>query len=201
MSEWRWYSKMLLALAVVAFAYSVWPTPYRYMTTGGRGVWRIARITGQGAVLTSTGWQVCEETDGRPRTQQDSTGASLSGNPFVDTQRRRTPGAVLAGRRSRSQVAIGDGVMNFWLVLAALYLALALLAGVSSFRHAKRTRHALPWWTDGDGTGTIGKAPENQEDVRYEFPKDLSRYLNHATAIDMIGFLLAAAAAVLTRIG
>jgi len=28
MRTWRWYSKVLLALVVVAFAYYVWPTPW-----------------------------------------------------------------------------------------------------------------------------------------------------------------------------
>ena len=31
MRSWRWYSKVLLALLVAAFAYWVWPTPYQYL--------------------------------------------------------------------------------------------------------------------------------------------------------------------------
>lgn len=30
MRHWRWYSKLLFALLVAAFAYWVWPTPWRY---------------------------------------------------------------------------------------------------------------------------------------------------------------------------
>ncbi len=29
MRSWRWYSKVLFALLVAAFAYWVWPTPWR----------------------------------------------------------------------------------------------------------------------------------------------------------------------------
>jgi hypothetical protein len=31
-THWRWYSKLLLALLVAAFAYFVWPTPWMYFT-------------------------------------------------------------------------------------------------------------------------------------------------------------------------
>ncbi len=30
MRSWRWYSKVLFALLVAAFAYWVWPTPWHY---------------------------------------------------------------------------------------------------------------------------------------------------------------------------
>jgi hypothetical protein len=45
MRSWRWYSKVLFALLVVAFAYFVWPTPWRY--TGGPSgrLLRINRLT------------------------------------------------------------------------------------------------------------------------------------------------------------
>ena len=33
MKHWRWYSKVLLALALLAFAYWVWPTPWSSFRT------------------------------------------------------------------------------------------------------------------------------------------------------------------------
>jgi len=46
MRTWRWYSKLLFAVFLLAFAYWVWPTPYSH-TTGYRGVpVRVSRITG-----------------------------------------------------------------------------------------------------------------------------------------------------------
>jgi hypothetical protein len=57
MRTWRWYSKVLLALAILAFAYFVWPTPYRYFTV--RGVaHRENRFTGEvTAFYDNVGWQ------------------------------------------------------------------------------------------------------------------------------------------------
>ena len=50
MRSWRWYSKVLFALMVAAFAYWVWPTPWRYYAAGvGGGVmlFRENRFTGR----------------------------------------------------------------------------------------------------------------------------------------------------------
>ena len=52
MRTWRWYSKALFALLVAAFAYFVWPTPWRYFTARtdmpeiGTS-WREHRVTGR----------------------------------------------------------------------------------------------------------------------------------------------------------
>jgi hypothetical protein len=46
MRAWKWYSKTLLALAILAFAYLVWPTPWRYDHAKGVPV-RTHRITGE----------------------------------------------------------------------------------------------------------------------------------------------------------
>jgi len=35
MRHWRWYSKLLFALLVAAFAYFVWPTPWQYYMVPG----------------------------------------------------------------------------------------------------------------------------------------------------------------------
>ena len=39
MRSWRWYSKVLFALLVAAFAYWVWPTPWRYYTLENGTLW------------------------------------------------------------------------------------------------------------------------------------------------------------------
>jgi hypothetical protein len=55
MRRWRWYSKVLFVLVVAAFAYWVWPTPYRYLPVPGENLigraWlavglRVNRFTG-----------------------------------------------------------------------------------------------------------------------------------------------------------
>ena len=45
MRTWRWYSKVLLALVALAFAYWVWPTPYRYWNDHAWS-FRVNRFTG-----------------------------------------------------------------------------------------------------------------------------------------------------------
>ena len=79
MRAWRWHSKVLFALLVAAFAYSVWPTPWRYFTVerpgqfgggrllddvrvgapGGTALVRVNRFTGSAYVYESesTGWR------------------------------------------------------------------------------------------------------------------------------------------------
>jgi len=51
MRSWRWYSKVLFALLVAAFAYSVWPTPWMY-GLDGTPPRRVNRLTGQVEYLT-----------------------------------------------------------------------------------------------------------------------------------------------------
>jgi len=46
MRSWRWYSKLLLALFLLAFAYWVWPTPWRYSESEGYTM-RENRFTGR----------------------------------------------------------------------------------------------------------------------------------------------------------
>jgi len=47
MGSWGWYSKVLFALLVAAFAYWVWPTPYLYLH-GLQGIpVRVNRFTGR----------------------------------------------------------------------------------------------------------------------------------------------------------
>jgi len=55
MRTWRWYSKLLFALLVAAFAYFAWPTPWQYHPTGGR-LYRTHRITGVGQLWWGDGW-------------------------------------------------------------------------------------------------------------------------------------------------
>lgn len=46
-------------LVVLAFAYFVWPTPYRYMTWSAEGItWpvRVSRRTGRAELLSRVGW-------------------------------------------------------------------------------------------------------------------------------------------------
>ena len=45
MRSWRWYSKLLFALLIVAFAYFVWPTPWVYHLNGDE-IFRVNRATG-----------------------------------------------------------------------------------------------------------------------------------------------------------
>jgi len=60
--HWRWYSKLLFALMVAAFASCVWPTPWMYFGNGmgtqvGTMV-RVNRITGTPYMLHGQdGWQ------------------------------------------------------------------------------------------------------------------------------------------------
>ncbi len=53
MRTWRWYSKVLLGLLILAFAYYVWPTPWRYdMTRGSQSIpFRINRFTGDAEMI------------------------------------------------------------------------------------------------------------------------------------------------------
>lgn len=66
MRSWRWYSKVLFALLVAAFAYWVWPTPWQYLppplpkgidTEYGWGIvaLRFNRFTGRIQALSSGG--------------------------------------------------------------------------------------------------------------------------------------------------
>jgi hypothetical protein len=55
MRTWRWYSKLLLGLLLLAFAYWVWPTPYRYWRDGFM-VSRMDRLRGM-VQDWSGGWQ------------------------------------------------------------------------------------------------------------------------------------------------
>ena len=69
MRSWRWYSKVLFALLVVAYAYWVWPTPWRdegYVTnpSGVQMEVRLRRITGRAQFLSYYGW---EDQQPRPR--------------------------------------------------------------------------------------------------------------------------------------
>jgi len=60
MRHWRWYSKVLLGLVLAAFAYWVWPTPWRYDHLGYEGGHRVPvrthRVTGHEQVLWHRGW-------------------------------------------------------------------------------------------------------------------------------------------------
>lgn len=48
MGKWRWYSKLLLALVLAAFAYFVWPTPYSwYPVERSRYMIQRNRVTGR----------------------------------------------------------------------------------------------------------------------------------------------------------
>jgi hypothetical protein len=61
MRHWRWYSKLLFALLVAAFAYFVWPTPWTYYDNvdawGVQSTLRTNRFTGRTDKLTERGWQ------------------------------------------------------------------------------------------------------------------------------------------------
>jgi len=62
MRTWRWYSKVLFAVLVAAFAYWVWPTRYAYrMSTtpmGGTPItMRVDRFTGRVDLLAYDGWR------------------------------------------------------------------------------------------------------------------------------------------------
>jgi hypothetical protein len=72
---WRWYSKVLFALLVAAFAYFVWPTPSRYDHTGNRP-FRTHRVTGRvQGVMPGLGWRdvydpFAEPPAGKPRPER-----------------------------------------------------------------------------------------------------------------------------------
>jgi hypothetical protein len=65
MRSWRWYSKVLFALLVAAFAYWVWPTPWQYGQEHegirGRSViypLRMQRISGRTQLFSrKRGWE------------------------------------------------------------------------------------------------------------------------------------------------
>ena len=57
MRTWHWYSKLALALLLAAFAYYVWPTPWRVYNRGD-GEWqRVHRLTGRSEFLDDDGWK------------------------------------------------------------------------------------------------------------------------------------------------
>ena len=61
---WSLWQRRLLHLAgVVAlllFAWLVWPTPYEYFGDYGSGLVRVHRVTGKAELLTKTGWEKLE---------------------------------------------------------------------------------------------------------------------------------------------
>ena len=69
MRTWRWYSKVVLALVLLAFAYSVWPTPWYYMEGGWQ---RVNRLTGSlQSFDPQGGWQP-ESTAAGPQPSPDT---------------------------------------------------------------------------------------------------------------------------------
>jgi len=50
MREWRWYSKLLFALLVAAFAYWVWPTPHFYVVASPY-ILQFNRFTGESHLI------------------------------------------------------------------------------------------------------------------------------------------------------
>jgi len=56
MRTWRWYSKLLFALLVAAFAYLVWPTPWRYLSWHEMPI-KVHRLTGRTEMLRAEGWR------------------------------------------------------------------------------------------------------------------------------------------------
>jgi len=69
MRHWRWRSKALFAILVAAFAYYVWPTPWRYFSdesyrggSGGVCNIRVHRVTGRAQILVRGGWRPYERS-------------------------------------------------------------------------------------------------------------------------------------------
>ena len=56
MRTWRWYSKLLFALLVAAFAYWVWPTPWVQHESPSSRCLRVHRVTGRVEALTGSAW-------------------------------------------------------------------------------------------------------------------------------------------------
>ena len=56
MRHWRWYSKVLFALVLAAFAYWVWPTPWERFQWGDRAPGRVNRFTGAVEFNVGHGW-------------------------------------------------------------------------------------------------------------------------------------------------
>jgi len=52
----RWFWP-LIALLALAFAYLVWPSPYRYTSYAGGFPVRVHRLTGRAEILRDDGWQ------------------------------------------------------------------------------------------------------------------------------------------------
>lgn len=63
MRSWKWYSKVLFVLVLVAFGWWVWPTPWETYrdATGGRV--RVNRFTNRSQELTAAGWLPPSETN------------------------------------------------------------------------------------------------------------------------------------------
>jgi len=58
MRTWRWYSKVLFALLVAAFAYWVWPTLWFYPSpVQGHELMRIHRVTSEVQVIGDGYWE------------------------------------------------------------------------------------------------------------------------------------------------
>jgi hypothetical protein len=62
MRTWRWYSKLLFALLVAAFAYLVWPGPWHYVSTSSAQIVRVHRLTGRTERLSFDGWREVKPT-------------------------------------------------------------------------------------------------------------------------------------------
>jgi len=69
MRTWTWYSKLLLVLVLAAFAYWVWPTPWKTYKTGRVNL-RVNRFTGHTQRLWSSGWS---DPDSESQAAADST--------------------------------------------------------------------------------------------------------------------------------
>jgi hypothetical protein len=101
----------------------------------------------------------------------------------------------------------------FWLVLAALYLVLGVVSWLFSRSFGKRLHLAqqkYPMVLQRDGTMTMGGLPkrrgsshskdssESEDDVVMDYWRDLGAYLDKTTAINMVGFVLAGLAAIVS---
>ena len=58
MRHWRWYSKLLFALLVAAFAYFVWPTPWMYFTVAPAGTYGLSEDMRQLAARHASGGEI-----------------------------------------------------------------------------------------------------------------------------------------------
>lgn len=89
-------------------------------------------------------------------------------------------------------------MVYFWAALAFFYATLAIATLIFSCRYKNKLKYLPPSYTNQAGTTATQGGPGMPipKNAKTAFPRDLLAYLDVTTIINIIGFILAAIAAV-----